>query len=134
MRFIDTNLFLRYLTRDEEEKAQKILELLKRVEKREEKIITSSLVMFEVIFTLEKYYKVSREEIKKLLSPLLDLRGLKLSDKEVFKDALVLFAQKKSLPFVDAFNAAWAIKNGIKEIYSYDTDFDKVEGIKRVEP
>ena len=134
MRFIDTNLFLRYFTRDDEEKAQKVLELLKRVEKKEEKIITSSLVMFEVIFTLESFYKVSREEIQELLSPLLDLRGLKLSDKEVFKDALVLFTQKKNLSFADAFNAAFAIKNGIKEIYSYDTDFDKVEGIERVVP
>jgi len=48
MRFIDTNLFIRYFTRDEEEKAQRVLALLKRVEKGEEKITTSSLVIFEM--------------------------------------------------------------------------------------
>jgi len=57
MRFIDTNLFLRYFTRDEEEKAQKVLALLKRVEKNEEKVTTSPLVIFETIFTLESFYK-----------------------------------------------------------------------------
>lgn len=134
MRFIDTNLFLRYFIRDDEEKAQNVLELLKRVEKNEEKVITSSLVMFEVIFTLESFYKVSREEIKELLYPILDLKGLKLLDKEIFRDALNLFTQKKKLSFADAFNSSFAIKKGIKEIYSYDTDFDKLEGIERVIP
>ena len=38
MRFIDTNLFIRYFTRDDEEKAQKVLALLKRVEKDKERI------------------------------------------------------------------------------------------------
>ena len=133
MRFIDTNLFLRYFTRDDEKKAQKVLGLLKRVEKNEEKIITSSLVMFEVIFTLESFYKIPREEIKELLYPILDLRSLKLSDKEVFREALDLFTQKK-LSFADAFNASFAIKKGVKEIYSYDKNFDKLEGIERVTP
>ncbi|MEW5803618.1 MAG: PIN domain-containing protein [bacterium] len=133
MRFIDTNLFLRYFTRDDEDKAQKVLELLKRVEKGEEKVIASSLVMFEVVFTLESFYKVSKEEIKELLSPILDLRGLNLSDKGIYRQALDIYAQKK-VSFADAFNAAFVIKKGVKEIYSYDKDFDKLEGIERVMP
>jgi len=41
---------------------------------------------------------------------------------------------KKNLSFTDAFNATFALKNGIKEIYSYDEDFDKIEGIRRIVP
>jgi len=41
---------------------------------------------------------------------------------------------KKNLSFTNAFNAAFAFKNGIKEIYSYDEDFDKIEGIRRIVP
>jgi uncharacterized protein len=133
MRFIDTNLFLRYLTRDDEDKAQKVLNLLKRVEENEEKVITSPLVIFEVIFTLESFYKVQREEIKELLSPILDLRGLKLLDKGIYRQALDIYTQNK-ISFADVFNAAFAIKKGIKEIYSYDKHFDKLEGIERVIP
>jgi predicted nucleic acid-binding protein len=133
MRFIDTNPLLRYFTRDDEEKAQKVLNLLKRIEKNEEKIITSSLVIFETIFTLESYYKISRQEIKELLSTILDLRGLKLQDKELYQEAFKIYTQKK-ISFDDAFNIAFAIKNGIKEIYSYDTDFDKLDQIERVIP
>ena len=75
MRFIDTNLFLRYFTRDDEKKAEDVLKLLKRVERNEEKVITSPLVIFEIVFTLENYYKVPRGEIKRLLQPNLNLGG-----------------------------------------------------------
>ena len=133
MRFIDTNLFIRYFTRDEEEKAQRVLALLKRVEKGEEKITTSSLVIFETIFTLESFYKVSKQQVKELMLPILNLKGLKLPDKELYQQALDNYV-KKNISFVDAFNATFILKKGIKQIYSYDEDFDKIRGIKRVTP
>ena len=133
MRFIDTNLFIRYFTRDEEEKAQRVLALLKRVEKGEEKITTSSLVIFETIFTLESFYKVPKQQVKELMLPILNLKGLKLPDKELYQQALDNYV-KKNISFVDAFNATFILKKGIKEIYSYDEDFDKIRGIKRVTP
>ena len=36
--------------------------------------------------------------------------------------------------FTDTFNTTFCLKKGIKEIYSYDEDFDKIEGIKRITP
>ena len=133
MRFIDTNLFLRYFTRDDEKKANDVLVLLKRVERNEEKVTTSPLMIFELVFTLESYYKVPRREIKELLQPLFNLRGLRLDFRDVFESALELYSQGK-LSFVDAFNACFMQKRGIREIYSFDEDFDRVEGIKRVVP
>jgi len=59
--------------------------------------------------------------------------GLKLSDKEVYHSALDIYA-KKNLSFTDAFNAAFALKKEIKEIYSYDENFDRVEGVRRIVP
>ena len=133
MRFIDTNLLLRYFTRDDEEKAQKVLALLKRVEKAEEKVTISSLVIFETVFTLESFYKVPKKEIKELILPILNLRGLKLPDKETYHQALDIYANK-NISLTDAFNTAFCLRKGIKEIYSYDEDFDKIEGIKRITP
>jgi len=133
MRFIDTNLFLRYFTRDDEEKADDVLKLLKRVARNKEKVTTSPLVIFELVFTLESYYKVPRKEIKKLLQPLLNLRGLRLDFRDVFESALELYSQEK-LSFADTFNACLMQKREIKEIYSFDEDFDQVEGIDRVVP
>jgi len=133
MRFLDTNLLIHYFTRDDEGKAQKVLGLLKRVERNEERVITSSLVIFETVFTLQSFYKVSRKKIKKLVSPILELRGLKLLDKEIYQLALDIYV-KKNISFADAFNAAFTLKKEIKEIYSYDEDFDRIEEIRRMLP
>ena len=133
MRFMDTNLLLRYFTKDDERKAEDVLQLLKRVERNEEKVITSPLVIFETIFTLGSFYKVPRKEIKKLLQPILNLRGLRLDFKDIFESALELYSEKK-ISFADAFNACFMRRREIEEIYSFDEDFDKIEGIRRVIP
>ncbi|HHF09069.1 MAG TPA: type II toxin-antitoxin system VapC family toxin [Candidatus Atribacteria bacterium] len=133
MRFLDTNFLLRYFTNDDEEKARAVLELLKRVEKNKEKIITSPLVMFETIFTLQSYYGLSREEIRDLLLPVINLRGLKLDLKDVFEKALEAYPKMKA-SFADIFNYYFMLKHGTSEIYSFDEDFDKMEGIKRIAP
>ena len=39
-----------------------------------------------------------------------------------------------NIPFADIFNYYLMVEEGIKEIYSYDEDLDKFEGIKRLEP
>jgi predicted nucleic acid-binding protein len=133
MRFIDTNLFLRYLTNDDEVKAQRVLALLTRVEQDEEKITTSPMVIFETIFTLEKSYRIPKSEIRELVLPILALKGLQLPHKEIYRQALGLYIAH-NISFTDAFNAACMLTKGIEEIYSYDEDFDKVKGVKRRTP
>ena len=53
-RFLDTNVLIGYLAGDDEQKAQKALGLLIRIEKGEEKGITSPLVIFETVFLLQR--------------------------------------------------------------------------------
>ncbi len=132
-KFLDTNIFLRYLTKDNEKKAYKVLELLKKIEKGEEKAIISPLVIFELIFTLQKYYKLSKEEIRDLVLPLINLRGLKLPYKVVFEKALEEFPHT-NVSFVDLFNYFFMLEHGVTEIYSYDEDFDKLQKVKRLIP
>ncbi len=133
MRFIDTNVFLRYLTTDDPEKSKNSLELLEKIENGEEKATTSALVIFETIFTLEHSYKVSRSDILQFLEPILNLKGLSLENKSTFIEALKIYS-RETFSFADAFNVAVMKRIGIKEIYSYGRDFDKIDGIKRIEP
>lgn len=133
MRFIDTNVFLRYFTKDNEKKANNALLLLKKIEANEEKVFTSSLVIFEVIFTLYSFYKISRNEIKDLLLPILRLRGLRLENKDIFEKSLEQFSKNK-ISFADNYNVCLMESMGINEIYSYDEDFDSIPLIRRTEP
>ena len=133
VRFLDTNILLRYFTRDDEQKAQRALNLLMRVEQGEEKVITSSLVIFETVFTLQSFYKVPRQRIKELILPIISLRGLQLPDKNLYYHTFDLYTTK-NISFADAYNAAYMLSEKVSTIYSWDTDFDKIEGIVRLEP
>ena len=131
--FLDTNILLRYFTRDDEQKAQRALDLLIRVERGEEKIITSSLVIFETVFTLQRFYKVPRQRIKELILSIISLRGLHLPGKNVYYHAFDLYVTH-NISFADAYNAAYMLSEKVSNIYTWDTDFDKIDGIVRLEP
>lgn len=133
MRFIDTNILIRHFTGDDEVKARKVAGLLKKVEADEEKVTASPFVVFEIIYTLERIYNLPKEKIKDLVSFFLSLKGLKFPEKELYLQSLDIYVGK-NISFADAFNAAFIIKNEIKEIYSYDEDFDKIKEVKRIVP
>src|SRR5919199_2489754 len=105
-RFLDTNVLLRYLTRDDEEKAQRALALLTRVERGEEKLVTSAMVIFETVFTLQHTYKVPRERIRASMGDIIAFPGLSLPAKRLYLRALELYATTR-LSFADAYNAAF---------------------------
>ena len=132
-RFLDTNILLRYLTKDDETKASACFELLRRVERGEEVVVTSDLVIAEVVFNLQWQYGVSREDIRRLVEPIIGLRGLRLPRKVLFARAFDLCCDSR-VDFADAYNAAYMESRGVNEVYSYDTDFDRIEGISRFEP
>jgi uncharacterized protein len=134
LRFLDTNILLRYFTRDDEEKARKALALLQRIERGEERVETSLPVIFETVFTLHRRYHVPKARIRELLLPILRLRGLHVPTKNRLLDALDLYVENPHLSFADAFSAITMKARGIPEIYSWDTDFDNIEGISRLEP
>jgi predicted nucleic acid-binding protein len=133
MRFLDTNVLLRYFTKDDEAKAQKALTLLQRIERGEERAETSLPVIFETVFTLQRRYRVPLPEIRDLLLPILRMRGLRLPSKTLCIAALDLYVEH-NISYVDAFNALYMQSRGTTEVYSWDTDFDRIEGITRIEP
>ena len=134
-RFLDTNILLRHLVPDDEEKALVCRALLLRLERGEETVVTSDLVIFETVFVLQsrRQYGLPRERICQLLEPLVNLRGLRLPRKSLYTRAFDLY-RNSSVSFADAYNAAFMEARGVTEIYSYDTDFDLLAGITRVEP
>jgi predicted nucleic acid-binding protein len=131
--FLDTNILLRFFTGDDSQKAQQALNLFMRIERGEEKVITSSSVIFETVYTLQSFYKLPRVEIKDKLLPIISMRGIHLPDKSVYYRAFDLYVTK-NISFADAYNAAYMISEEIFNIYSWDRDFDKIEGIVRLEP
>jgi predicted nucleic acid-binding protein len=134
VRFLDTNIIVRYLTRDDPEKAEASFALLLRVERGEEVVMSSDLVISETVYVLSsRRYGLSRQRIRDLLDPLISLRSFRLPRKSLYPRIWELYCQR-NIGFADAYNAAYMEARGVNEVYSYDADFDRVEGIRRVEP
>ena len=137
MKFLDTNVFLRYLTRDDEAKAEACYRLFQRANQGEEDLFTCEAIITEVVYVLSSNrapYRLSHDEIRSRLMPLLTLRGLRIPQKRVYTRALDIYASLPSLDFEDALAVAHMERLGATEIVSYDKDFDLVTELQRLEP
>jgi len=132
-KFVDTNIFLRYLTKDDPSKFEKCKEIFKKAMKGEIAITTSGMVIAELVWTLLSYYKVPKAEVVEKVTVIVGTKNLSIPDKHIVADALVLYA-RKNIDFIDAYNAMFMRYHGLREIYSYDEDFELMEDIQRREP
>lgn len=69
----------------------------------------------------------------KYYSPLILLPGLRLTDKRLYRRIFDLYVDQ-DIDFIDAHNTAHMEKWGLRQIFSYDLDFDRVAGIAYLEP
>lgn len=131
MNLIDSNVLLRYLTWDDPEKAQKCKELFKRLEFGTEKAILLEITLAEVIWTLQKFFKLERSYIRDILKPILTFKGLKIKNKGTILKALDIYS-KHNVDFLDAYISELSKELHV-EVYSYDKDINRLSA-KRVEP
>ncbi|MBA1335952.1 MAG: hypothetical protein HPY66_1771 [Firmicutes bacterium] len=132
MRTIDANVILRHLTNDVPDQAKQAEELLKRVEEGKEDVFLPDIILADIIWILEGYYKQTREDIREWITAILSLQGLKFSDKDMALNALDIYVDKR-IDWSDAFTASQMLQRGITEIYSFDKHFDRIDGIARIE-
>ncbi|MDX9871930.1 MAG: PIN domain-containing protein [Clostridia bacterium] len=133
MRTVDVDVILRYLTNDVPDQAKQAEELLKRVEEGNERVFLPDIILADIIWILEGYYKQTREDIREWITAILSLQGLTFSDKDTALNALDIYVDKKT-DWSDAFTASQMLQREITEIYSFDRHFDKIENIVRIEP
>ena len=73
-KFVDTNIFLRYLTGDDPPKYERCRGLFKRAVEGELGLSTSVMVIAELIWTLLSYYKVPKAEVIEKVSVIVGLK------------------------------------------------------------
>lgn len=129
--FIDADIFLRHLLQDDPSQSPKASAFLRTVEAGTVVVATSDTVVFETVFLLERRYKKPKDQIRSTLLPVLALPGIVLSSKRGFGRVFDLYVDL-NLPFADAHHAVMMERMGLKQIVSFDEDFDKVPGIARI--
>ena len=131
--FVDTNIFLRYLTKDDPVQFPRCRTLFKKAQEGEVLLVTSTLVIAEMIWTLTSFFQIPKDQIIEKVSIIIGSEAVQISDKDLLAEALVLYA-RKNIDFIDAYHAVLMKKLQVPEIYSYDRDFDRIAGLKRLEP
>ena len=132
-KFIDTNIFLRYLTGDDPSKYDNCREIFKKAIEGKIALVTSGMVISELVWTLLSYCKVAKAEVVEKISIIVSTENIYIPDKNIITDALILYS-RKNIDYIDAYNAVFMKYYTLDEIYSYDRDFDVIEGVKRTEP
>jgi predicted nucleic-acid-binding protein len=128
--FADTNLFLRYLTNDVPAQADAVEQLLHRASDGEIVLVINSLVIAEIVWTLESYYGLARGSIKDKILAILNTPGIEAAEGDLLLQAVFWYADK-NIDFIDAFNAVWLLTQGLDTTYTFDRKhFSRIEGIK----
>ena len=133
MRFVDTNIFIRYLTEDIPAKADACDKLFKSAISGKVKLFTTDLVIAEIIWVLESYYELSKNDIREKVEKILNTPNLFCPQKDIILSALNVYTEK-NIDYIDSFNALTLKDMGIEEIYSYDPHYNRIEGLTRLEP
>lgn len=131
--FIDTNIFLRILTKDNKKMFSDCVELLTAVKVGKIEAFTSTLVLSEIVWTLGTTYDFSRERIANAIKSIINISGMKIVEGHEIILAMDFF-ERFSVKFIDSLIASISnIQRGNWVLVSYDKDFDKL-GVKRLEP
>ena len=132
--FVDTNLFLRYLTNDNPEQADAFVKILLLASAEKASLVTNSMVIAEIIWTMESYYKVPKIDIQQKILAILNTPRLKVIDEEIILQAILWYADKNT-DYIDAYNAAWMLQKGIKPLYTFDRKhFTRIDGLTVLVP
>ncbi len=137
MRFIDASVFLyaflkpkRGVPKDVLKLKERAKEILSRIDEGEE-VVTTVVHLSEVANILESYASrvKSIEYIKAILSkPSIHVYNVDVAS---YSEA-VLKAEEYGIGVNDALALVFMERLGLSEIYSFDSDFDKVGWVKRI--
>ncbi len=133
MKFVDTNIFIRYLTNDIPEKADRCEEIFRKAVNREENLYTTDMVIAEIVWVLESYYELPKREIQEKVGKILNTPNLIGPNRDLILTALTLYTEI-NIDFIDAYNGLILRNEDIIDVYSYDKHYDRISWLNRIEP
>jgi predicted nucleic-acid-binding protein len=122
---LDTNIIIRFLTRDSEEYYQKSVEIFRNIESEKIEVMLMDFILAEVIYVLKRIYKYSKNDIATVLKKLLLYKNLYTENKLITFEALEIYADK-NIDFADAMLCAKQKVEGF-EILSFDKDIERCQ-------
>lgn len=132
--FLDTNVLLRHILADHPEHSPRATALIETIERGTRAVRITDTVIFEAVFTLERFYRVPRTTIRDALQPILELSGIVLTGKRRYRDVFTLYVAQPGLSFADCFHLIIARDEHLSVMLSFDQKMDRLPGVERREP
>ena len=132
--FVDTNILLRLLLSDEPNHSPRTRALFDRIARNQIIAWLSDAVIFETVYVLEKNNRIERERIANVMLDILNAPGTKYLGWANMHDVFALYTLHHHLSIADCLHASLARQLPAATIVSFDKGFDRVEGLRRVEP
>ena len=120
---LDTNVVVRFLTRDNEEYFLKSVAIFQEIEEGKIEAMLMDFIVAEIVYVLHRIYKHSKKEIATTLKKLLLYEHLYTENKLITFEALEIYAEK-NIDFADAVLCAKQRLEGF-EIISFDKDIGR---------
>lgn len=131
---VDTNILLRLLIKDDDIKKRACERLLEKAKRKEIHLYILPIVIMEIVWVLEKYYKLDRKTIRELTEAVMNTPELHIEMEDVFRKALRLY-EEKNVKLADAVIGYWGLEKGISTVYTYDErDFRNIKDIEVRKP
>jgi len=127
--FVDSNVFLRFLTVDDRGRHEKAVRLFEAARRGECRLVTGPPVLFELAWTLRAAYKTPRDRVLEILSAVFAEPGLGLTDAPLVADALTL-ASATASEFADAYIAASSRAAGCSGVATFNRKDSARLGVK----
>lgn len=129
--FLDTSVFIRFLTRDDEKKFSQCFQLFELIQSGKIKPYASNIVIQEILYVLTKIYKHPKVNVLMDIDKILSLRNLTLIERTNTTDALSLF-RKYKIKYGDCLIATQVPR--ATTLITYDADFSKIRKLKPTTP
>ncbi len=88
---LDTNVLVRYLTRDDAKQFQEAAALLLGLEKHQQSALLSTVTLCETVWVLARAYQIDRAQIVEMFGKLLDTSLFVIEDKDAVREAVDLY-------------------------------------------
>lgn len=129
----DSNVIVRLLTDDPPGQAASAADAFDAAAAGRVTIAVPDVVVAEVAYVMTSVYRASSTVAAGRIAALLNRPGVTLDDEGVTRDALALWRRHRMDP-TDALLAATARATSGAGVLSFDRDFDRIEGVVRVDP
>lgn len=127
--YLDTNVLIRHLTGDPPAMAARATALLRAAERLD----LPDLIVAEVVYVLESFYRVPREQVAELARAIIAFPAIETEDAPRLLRAIELY-ERAGLDFADAYLVASAERADHRSVVSFDRRIGRVGTIERVEP